>query len=354
MSGNLQGTIQLPSRGLLYSKEACPDGAVTLRAMTTADESFVRGATRENVNAMMNKLIAGCITDGWKAPLGRMVALDRMHVLYQLRTITYGGEYNFDYSCPTCGFESAYRIDLSMLPITEMNEDTTEPIYTTLPIGGQRIGWRFLRVDDETEAVQYVRRAKQRAQDSDPVEEFQFARRIISIDSEEGMKFESVLKFVRTMHARDRRVWEKEIEARSFGLSGKLELTCKGHTCGRSHIIELPLSDDFFRPALTADRELSGVYSGSVNIAYDPANDAVHHRHDTPRVSPRAADRRVAEEGAAAAGADGESVGKKGDAGHAVPLKPPRFLGVVPPSGIQITEDGQIIVDGDALPAPKE
>ena len=266
--GLYQESVSLPSKGLLYSKEDCPTGVLDIRAMTTGDESLMQGATKDNVDIKMNKMIHGCIQSGWNTSLGRMSVADRMFLLYRLRILTHGGEYTFSVECSKCDEESNYRIDLDKLPITVPADGVVEPLYITLPICKKRIGWRFLRVDDEAEARVYKKQHKQRGGQYDPTHVFQFARRIVSIDGEEDIPFEQLFTFVSKMHAKDSRQWEKNIAQYSMGVETQIEVTCR--ECGRSHIIDLPVDDDFFRPSLADEQELSAIFAAGINVAYNP------------------------------------------------------------------------------------
>jgi len=267
-AGLYQQSITLPSRGQLYPQATCPDGNLVIRAMTTGDESLMQGATKDNVDARMNRMIAGCIVAGWHDNLGRMAVADRMFLLYRLRILTHEGEYTFSCGCPKCEEESEYRIDLDKLPVTRLKEGVMEPLYVSLPLSKQRIGWRFLRVDDELEAHTYKRQLKQRGGKRDPLMPFQFARRIVSVDGQEDMSFDELFKFADNMHARDRRFWEKNIEEYSVGVETELELTCRN--CGHNHTVNLPIDDDFFRPSLAGEPEVSTILASGVNVAYNP------------------------------------------------------------------------------------
>lgn len=263
-----QETVTLPSKGLLYPKEDCPTGDITMRAMTTGDESLTHGVTKDNVDVRMNRMIHGCILNGWNTDFGRMAMADRMFLLYRLRIITYGGEYKFAVECPKCGEESTYRIDLDKLPVTSLHEGWAEPFMVSLPISKRSIGWRYLRVDDEAGARSYRKQHKQRGGQSDPTLVFQFARRIVSVDGDEDIPFEQLFTFINKMHAADSRYWENNIKHHSIGIETDIEVTCR--ECGKSHVLDLPVDDDFFRPALVGERELSPVFASGVNVAYNP------------------------------------------------------------------------------------
>jgi len=272
-TGFFEDTKRLPSRGLLYSNDMCPTGEVTVRALTTGDEGMLQGATADNIDTLINKMVQGCITGGWNAPIGRMTIADRMFTLFRTRIVTHGGEYHFTQTCPKCEAVSDYAIDLNKMPVTYLQDDVAEPFYIDLPVCKKRIGWRLLRVDDENEAHVYRRKMKQKGIHGDQSMAFQFARRISSIDGDEDFPFEKLIKFAKEMHSHDRRVWEKNIEHYSIGIETELEVTCR--SCGLNHIVEMPVNDDFFHPSLDQRPELSTILAGSINVAYDPDEDVL-------------------------------------------------------------------------------
>jgi hypothetical protein len=268
-----QETVVLPSKGVIYTPDICPNEHIVVRAMTTNEEAMMSGATKDNIDNSINQLIKNCIVSGWDAPMGAMASADRLYTLHRIRVVTYGGEYQFEVDCPKCEFESKYTIDLNLLPVTYLEDGDVEPYYVSLPVCKKRIGWRFLRGDDEHEARVYERKIKSRGKTGDPSLVFQLARRIVSVDGKEDWKFNALIKFVNEMHSRDMLYWRKSVNEQSVGLDMEIEVTCR--SCGKNHVIDLPLGEDFFRPELSGERESSVILAGDTTVSYDPDRDDI-------------------------------------------------------------------------------
>jgi len=267
--------VELPTRGLLYP-DLCPNGTVMVDPMTSTDEAKIAGATQHNVDLIVEKIIADRVVDGWNAPdLSPMITIDRLAVLFNVRTTTYGGNYSFDVECPRCSQEASYTIDLDKLPVHYFDEEDyeLEPFTLKLPMNGKEITWRFLRGSDEAaERLFKKRRAKDGGKD-DISQTYQLARRLLTVENQEVTHFGHALKFVKSLHARDSRVWVKATEDIVFGIGDQLEITCR--LCGKDYVISLPMSTDFFRPEFDARPESSDIFAGDVLISFGRNDDTL-------------------------------------------------------------------------------
>lgn len=271
-------SLTLPTKGLINPQE-CPSGILTVRAMKSPDQALLVSAKQSNADIIVEKVIMRCITDGWQGPrdhsLSPMTTLDRFATLLTLRVVTYGPEYQFSAICPYCDAESDYVIDLNKLPVSYADDDFVEPLTTYLPVCKATIEWRLLRGTDEI-ALRAHKKSRKGSLTVDPSHLFQFARRLVTVNGKASRNVGDSLKFVKDMHAKDELIWQKAINDIKIGVEQELDIECKNFDCGRRHEISMPMSEDFFRPGLAGEPEVSDILTGSNRVSYDGAEDELH------------------------------------------------------------------------------
>ena len=256
----------------------CPNGMVVVDAMTNSHATRIEGATRKNIEAVIDDIMNDCVISGWEGSHAEMTMPDRMVVLFGVRQATYGPEYQFSMECPRCEMDSSYVIDMGKLPVTYADDDLEEPFYTTLPVCGKTIAWRLLRVKDESAARMKQRQAAKAGKKDNMTSQFLLARRLLSVDDIEIDHVGRALKFVKNLSAHDTRVWTRAMEDVKLGYLEELEITCRH--CDKDHTVDLPFSSDFFRPELAGRPEESQVYAGTICVSFAGIEAGVHRHND--------------------------------------------------------------------------
>lgn len=265
--------ITLPSLGRLYVNQAgealLPDGQVQIRQMTTKErsileESGVSGPER------VNMLIERCS----KLPQGitheELLASDRLAILLALRALTFGGMYNFNWSCQSCGAGNKSKIDI----MEELNEDTPDKIARKLLDAGRieheddfemkepfslqlhdaktadgqsiKVGLRLLRGKDETRVARHMKRAQAKnAPGVDSTLNYRLSLQIVTINGEvpPGRVKEELID---TLSYRDSVLIDNFLTERETGIDMGVYLECS--KCGAGNEMNLPMTAEFFRP----------------------------------------------------------------------------------------------------------
>ena len=237
--------IHLPSRGKLYNGQI-PDGVVSIEPLGTREEKLF-SAGSSSASLILNKIFESCVVcpiDHLKLILG-----DRLYLLLQLRSITYGRQYDYSYQCDNCKKKSYDLVDLDSLQI-KAPKDVEDPskFDIKLPILGNTVSMRLLTGEDEEKVQRYVSQvaAKSRGQSTDTEYIYRLARRIDAIDGgavgiREAMEFVEKLKGADSLAIRD------AIVDNDIGPDIEVSPTCKN--CGfENDPFVLPLDVEFFRP----------------------------------------------------------------------------------------------------------
>ena len=111
---------ELPSKGKIYGREINPQ--VELRSMTTLDE-MKRNAPTDYQYKKMSKLIEDCMIEKPNISVYDMCIGDYQFLLFKLRTVTYGPDYQIALRCPICGEIIKTTINLDDLKSVDYSDE---------------------------------------------------------------------------------------------------------------------------------------------------------------------------------------------------------------------------------------
>lgn len=127
--------IPLPSGGRFYNidDDDIKNGYIKIRPMTVAEEEILSTKRFLQKGIATRMILDNCIESEIEAK--DLLAYDSTFLLYQLRAISYGPEYNFTLKCNNTMCEREFKInyDLSGMKYDELDEDIQEPVITVLP-----------------------------------------------------------------------------------------------------------------------------------------------------------------------------------------------------------------------------
>lgn len=250
-----QRDVTLPSQGLLYEGKL-PEGRITVKALTVKDERVLMGQGDSEVilNKVLTKLTELPDTLGPQD----LTLDDRLFLNIQLRNISYGSLYEYEYQCADCREMVSASLDLNDLPVLEPTEaweegDAPEPFAVTLA-DGTIVEWKFLRGSDEMAIGRLARQNVKRGigRDGDPEYVFRLAKHVVGIngrrttDEEKALTFKEIRDFVEGLYAQDSQALRNAIEDNRAGLDLQMEETCP--LCGSLNEFGLPFTaKSFFR-----------------------------------------------------------------------------------------------------------
>lgn len=271
-------TVVLPSKGLYYDGQI-PNGAVEARPMGLYADKVLTTQRLVKTGQAIDYIFKHCV----RLPDGvdqlELLASDRIFLLYYLRGITHGNEYEFVLQCPYCDQKSQHEYDLNDLwetkqgpPLDENGVPLQEPFKVVLPYLSERTGqefWvkvRFMRGRDSMDmlganmpkADGLPRRArnrkkrgkytydpiKERTEDLDETLEKNINRIIVeAMGSDDSNK---IKKLVDNMHSKDIAAITDFLRDNSPGIDTAIETDCP--SCQAIISAPLPITETFFRP----------------------------------------------------------------------------------------------------------
>ena len=230
-------TVELPSKGLLYSKEnPLSSGKIEMRYMRAKEEDILTNQNYIQQGTVLDKLLESLIVS--KVDLKDMVIGDKNAILIASRILGYGQDYEFE-----SGGRS-YNVDLTTLKDKELPEDVDytkgNNFYYTLPSSGVEVGFKLLTHGDESAIEQELKGLKKINPNGSPELSTRLKYMLTSVGGNTDRKV--VREFVdNELLARDSRSLRQEIKR----ISPDVDLTIQGDG---GEDITLPISLNFFWP----------------------------------------------------------------------------------------------------------
>jgi hypothetical protein len=230
--------VELPSKGLLYSKDnPLSSGQIEMKYMTAREEDILTNQNYIQQGTVLDKLLESLIVS--KVELKDIVIGDKNAILIASRILGYGQEYEFEANGKT------YNVDLTTLKDKELPSDVDytkgNQFYYTLPTSGVEIGFKLLTHGDE-QAIESELKGLKKIYPNGGAPELS-TRLKYMINSVGGNTDRKVIReFVDDeLLARDSRSLRQEIKR----ISPDVDLTIQGDG---GEDITLPISINFFWP----------------------------------------------------------------------------------------------------------
>lgn len=244
----IQEVFTLPSNGRLYAGLNIPS-EIRLRAMSTLDEK-IRLASN-NPFKTTPALIKNCII-GADFDTEDLKLFDLYFLMFKLREITYGSDYNINMTCRHCGSTNKISVDLSSLDVTSLDETDVEPFTIKLPKSGDQIACKYLSCKDLNRLQNEVDRIRLKDPSVDEAD-IQFipslCSRVVSINGEEWPA-PKLTKYMQELHAMDYNYFNKKYLSitNKPGINLNYVETCE--KCAKPMIFEVPILGEFFSPSV--------------------------------------------------------------------------------------------------------
>lgn len=258
--------VCLPSMGQFYDGRI-PDGAIEIRPMGLSDEKIMATQRLVQSGQALDELFRRCVRfpDPEFDPLD-LIAGDRIFVLYYLRGITYGQEYEFSFTCSNedCGCQDVYEYNLGELygTVKKPTPGDREPFKVVLPYLSKVTGtefWVKLRLLRGRDMLNMAQKEKVMKKIRGPKKKRFTSDRHVSIDdtleknlnmliveamgSTDRMKIE---RLVAGMHSMDTATIREFLNEKTPGIDTTIFITCS--ECQSDLKVDLPITDTFFRP----------------------------------------------------------------------------------------------------------
>jgi hypothetical protein len=257
-------TVELPSHGQFYG---WPSGLIKVRPIgTMAEQALLNqrtAATGENIDNM----IKACCEFPQGFDPSDLIVGDTTYLIYYIRGISYGKDYEFIMQCPHCNESSTYSYDLSNLSqfVRYAKQGMVEPVEIVLPDISERVGrevtvgLRFTRRSDmitllarkkSLSKATGIGRASKPGTFNKKTSEDNTALILANVDNNvvsvlgnsDLMKIREVCNRLSSADRQTIRDWLKD---NTPGLDATVEVNCP--SCDEVSSIALPVTESFFR-----------------------------------------------------------------------------------------------------------
>jgi hypothetical protein len=233
-------TFQLPSGGRFYQDSPDEDlrnGIIKLYPFSLAEEEIITNKTYLKNGSMFRILFDTCMASDYQAE--KLLQFDALYIMYVLRQISYGDDYNFTVKCDKCDEEFNYSMNISEIEWAELPEDVVDEHVITLPVSGFTVTMRLMRLGME-EAQDNIKR-KYRC--GDKVATLISNTTSIVDDNGEEVIPEDWGDFYEALPTLDRNT----INTAFKGTKQEPKITLRCPACGEEIEFDVPISEDFFR-----------------------------------------------------------------------------------------------------------
>lgn len=240
----IQETCIIPSRGKVYSDMEVPE-QFTLRAMTTVEEKMRLSGQGIEV---IPKLIQACTVEPEKIDVSKLKMFDIQFLMYKLRTVTYGSDYEIEIRCPHCGATKRVTINLDEIHVNYLDEEPNL-VFGPLPVSGDMIECKALSAADYAYIAREAKRIKNKFLNyvGDPEIILTLQTKILKVNGED-LPANMSQKYVETMHMRDVRYLESKYEDALGNIGLDTDMTEVCDDCGSEFEFTVSTDSDFFRP----------------------------------------------------------------------------------------------------------
>lgn len=238
----------LPSNGEIYDDIAV-NPEVILGSMRARHEMLRLSATDES-NKIMAEIIDDCLESDLGISAYDLCLGDFQFLLFKLRIVTFGPEYELNGKCPFCGFDQQANVNLDELPIKFVPENFNDLKTIILPNSGEevKLTYQTPRMLDRINVKVKEYRRRHRGEDINPVILFNILSVIDTVDGEEVIPYE-LEDWVLNLHLADANALINRIDEMNNAIGIDLETHEICNICGTDYVVPFRVNNTFFRPA---------------------------------------------------------------------------------------------------------
>jgi len=237
--------IELPSKGLIYSKDnPLSSGKIEMKYMTAKEEDILTNANYIQKGIVLDKLIESLIVS--KIDYNDLIVGDKNALLVAARVLGYGKDYEFKAINPTTKQQEDFSIDLSTLKDKNINpkdlkEEGVNEFDFTLPHSKTLVSFKLLSHLDEKSIEREIKGLQKINKESNPQTTTRLKYLITSVDGDREKK--TIREFIDTyLLARDARSLREEVRR----VAPDVELVYNSDDVEEG--IDIPIDTSFFWP----------------------------------------------------------------------------------------------------------
>lgn len=235
----------LPSKGLIYEETVNPE--IILGSMKTKHE-MMRLSASDNNNKIMADIIDDCIVENPGISSYDMCLGDYQYLMYKLRTVTFGPEYEMFGICPYCGSENNITVNLDELEVNEYTEELADLLTLELPVSKHEVTLTLQtpRILDKINRKVAEDRRRKKTTDN-PALLYTITTSIVELDGEEPNPF-SLEEVIKDLPMKDTNLLLNRINEINSKIGVQLDVDATCSVCGKYFVAPFRIFPSFFRP----------------------------------------------------------------------------------------------------------
>ena len=242
---SIQQKIDLPSHGIPYG-DTIPE-SFNLRPLTVNETKMLYGSS--NISSALDTVLEKCI-DVEDFPVKKLLIGDKLYLVYQLRALTFGENYDITLKCPHCSKQVDVSFNLAEAEIDYATDDFE--MYKNigkLPVSGDEIVTKILTVGDYENIIERAQQIKSDYPDyeGDPFIPLSLAFQIYTINGDK-LNIKKREQYASDMHAMDELYISEKITRVSVGPKAIQHIECP--ECEKDIAFQIRTSEEFFRPKI--------------------------------------------------------------------------------------------------------
>ena len=238
----------LPSKGKVYSQDVNPN--IKIRSMTT-EEEMKRLGHSPYIYKMFSNIIDDCLVEKPNISTYDMCIGDYQFLLYKLRSVTYGPDYEVATMCPHCGNTNTIKVNLDKLKTNSFEDSMKKYMEFELPVSKKLIKLKLQtpRMLDEVNRKTKELQEHSSDIDSEPAILFNVVSLIETIDGQ-VISEQKLENFVRKLPMKDTNfiLQNSKKLIMGIGIDTTISHTCE--SCHNEFKFQLPITGEFFGPSI--------------------------------------------------------------------------------------------------------
>jgi len=244
--------VDLPSKGLLYSKDSpLAGGTIELKYMTAKEEDILTSRNLIQKGIVLDKLMEAVIVDE-KVSLDDLLLGDKNAVMIATRVLGYGKDYTVTLTDPDSGDKQEETFDLTQITDKKIDpklfKSGKNEFEFDLPASKTKILFRLLTHKEEKEIDAELKAYKKFAKDSGVTAEIttRLKKAIVSVNGDTSQK--RVTEFVdNELLSRDSLAFREYLIKITPDVD--MSFTFTSDSTGEDTTMDIPLDVEFFWPA---------------------------------------------------------------------------------------------------------
>jgi hypothetical protein len=239
--------IELPSKGLIYSKESpLSKGVIEMKYMTAKEEDILSNANFIRQGTVIDKLLQSMIVT--PIEFNELLNGDKNAILLAARILGYGKDYDFLYTDPNTGQSEKATADLSTLEAKPLDETLYTPgkneFNFELPFSKVTVTFKLLTHGDETKLDKEIAGLKKVNANGSYDITTRLKHTILAVNGDREIS--TIREFTDNMLARDVRALREYIGKISPDVDLKINFTKANGDVVEG--VDLPIGVSFFWP----------------------------------------------------------------------------------------------------------